>query len=82
MILKFLLLICYVTLLIFPHSMSVQNRNIIRKKDSTPCTPHIKQNTESSLLQLDNTLNDLKSNKENISRNLEVSYSLQFATSE
>ena len=50
---KSLLLIWYVTAGIFAHSMTVQSKHIIQKRDLTPCTPQIKNNTKSFLLQLD-----------------------------
>ena len=74
MILKSLLLICCIALVIVSHSMTVESRHIILKRDSMPCTvciPQIQSSTTSHLLKLQRTLEDL----ENTVENLQVSYS-------
>ena len=82
MTLKSLQLIWHVTLGIFVQSMTVQSRHIIKKRDSTPCTPQIKNSTKSFLSQLDETLNNLKYKKKNTVGNLDVSCNWHFVAVE
>ena len=82
MVLKFLLLICYIKLLIVVHSTMIQSRYIVQKRNPLPCLPQNNRINISELLQLENMLIDLQKNKDNTVGNLEVSYSLDFVTHE
>ena len=76
MIVKPLLLICYVTLVLFAYSTAVQSRHIMQKKNSVQCTPQINNSTTSGLLQLNYWLKELEKTKNNTIGNFEVSFTV------
>ena len=76
MIVKPLFLICYVTLVLFAYSMTVQSRHITQKNDSVQCTPQINNSTTSCLLELNYWLKELEKTKNNSIGNFEVSFTV------
>ena len=76
MIVKPLLLICYVTLVLFAYSTTVQSRHIMQKKDAGQCTPQINNSTTSCLLELNYWLKELEKTKNNTIGDLDVSFTV------